>query len=59
MMLGGAGPARASPAVVAAAEFQPAQRPYVLFLAAVDSHRLNSAVTKCADIAIAAPRSTG
>ena len=37
---------RSSPNVVAAAEFPPAQRPYVLFLAAVDSHRLNSAVTR-------------
>ena len=38
----------ASPSVIAAAEFQPAQRPYILFLAAVDSHRLNAAVTRCA-----------
>ena len=34
--------------MIVAAEFPPAQRPYILFLAAVDSHRLNAAVTRCA-----------
>jgi len=43
-----AGLPHAVPAVTVAAEFPPAQRPYILFLATVDSHRLNAAVTRCA-----------